>query len=147
MKNIKKIKRKKVDLNQMAIVRSITENKDKKGFKAVLDELLKEGLLDTLYYYCERREELLGGKILSPDYEPCHESWEWFVAQLAERVEKAGCRCDNRQARSILINMQGIDVDRTLEDLAFLGGFCDCEILMNVDMKYAGYSGDMFFEA
>jgi hypothetical protein len=147
MKKIKKLKRKKVDLNQMAMVRYITENKDKEGFKAVLDELLKEGLLDTLYYYCKRREVLLGGKILSPDYEACQESWEWFVVQLTERLEKAPCRCDNRQARSILINMQGIDVDRTLEDLAFLGGFCDCEILMNVDMKYAMFRGDMFSEA
>jgi hypothetical protein len=43
--------------------------------------------------------------------------------------------------------MQGIYVDRTLEDLAFLGGYCDCEILMNVAMKYPIYREDMFPEA
>ena len=70
--------------------------------------------------------------------------WEEFCDRLADVLEEKGCDGDfgaNREtpkrvlqhARRILAEMGDVDVLSTLSLFGKLGGYCDCEILMNVD--------------
>jgi Protein of unknown function (DUF2695) len=57
-----------------------------------------------------------------------------FVELLEEAVEEHGCDAETqRLARTILHAMPGIDVEESLNWMESCAGFCDCEILLNVD--------------
>ena len=44
----------------------------------------------------------------------------------------AKCDCDLKITRKILKSLPQVDVEGTIEYLQSYGGFCDCEVLMNV---------------
>jgi Protein of unknown function (DUF2695) len=63
-----------------------------------------------------------------------HARWGEFIDALSETMSSPGdCNHqDHRRAEAILTKM-GADVDGTIAFLESRGGFCDCEILLNVD--------------
>jgi hypothetical protein len=73
--------------------------------------------------------------------------WEAFVKILFDAMERDGCDGDagqavHRHARAAMTSMGGIDIEETLAFFESRGGYCDCEILLNVDrdwgwMRYA----------
>ena len=61
-----------------------------------------------------------------------HILWDEFANQMREREE---CDGTTKYARSILERMAEtapIDIESTLNWLKNKGGYCDCEILLNV---------------
>lgn len=71
--------------------------------------------------------------ILTPE----HKMWKKFVNAMMKR--KGECDNTTRGTRAILQNMQGIDVEGTLRFFENLGGYCDCEVLLNAVLKYDTY--------
>jgi len=74
---------------------------------------------------------------------PSHPRWEEFCEYLAgPRAcnmdggvgESEGCDASTRKpyAREILKEMGGFDIPTTIEFFESHGGYCDCEILLNV---------------
>jgi hypothetical protein len=61
---------------------------------------------------------------------PSHEKWYEFVAAMM--MEFGGCESTHKTARAVLQEIQGIDVDGTLEFFESQEGICDCEVLLNV---------------
>jgi hypothetical protein len=68
--------------------------------------------------------------ILSPE----HPRWDEFVSRLDLEGEKmGGCDLTHRHSKKVMTEMGGIDVDATLEFFRGHGGYCDCEVLVNVE--------------
>jgi len=65
-------------------------------------------------------------KIMNPN----HERWDEFVTEMLKRFEF--CDHTHRTTQAILQEMQGIDVDGTLKVFEIMGGYCDCEVILNV---------------
>jgi hypothetical protein len=65
--------------------------------------------------------------VLTPD----DKQWKHFADTLARQI---GDGCDDTldNARRVLSTMEGVDVEETLAFFEAHGGFCDCEVLMNV---------------
>jgi hypothetical protein len=67
--------------------------------------------------------------------------WEEFCDALDAAVYTTGCKGDRGQskgkphqhARKIMVEMGDVDIDKSLAFFEAHGGFCDCEILLNVD--------------
>lgn len=77
-----------------------------------------------------------------------NERWEDFLELLAEEFEQADSECDattdKKIARRTLVRM-GLTSDEiaaTFEYLESRGGYCDCEIFMNVDMPLSWFDED-----
>jgi hypothetical protein len=76
---------------------------------------------------------------------PKRSRWTVFVAllgnTLTDGLPEGTWRCGNdgsggsnhRYAEAVLTELGGIDIDGTLEFFREHGGYCDCEILFNVD--------------
>ena len=60
---------------------------------------------------------------------PDHPRWNDFLEKLSRALI---CERTTRNARSVLTQLGGIDVDRSLETLRRLGGRCDCEIVFDL---------------
>lgn len=60
--------------------------------------------------------------------------WGEFVDRMMDWKEN----CDNtpKGTRAMLQTMNGIDVEGTLDFFRRLGGYCDCEVWLNVILKY-----------
>ena len=64
-----------------------------------------------------------------------HELWDEFEDAMWDRPQ---CDGTTRSARSILENLAQdalIDIEGTLSWFEVMGGFCDCEIFLNVIRK------------
>ena len=69
-----------------------------------------------------------------------HSLWKGFIHRLdmelhhkfdnGEMIGK--CNGDLCQSTKILKSLYNIDVDKTIEYFENKGGFCDCEVIMNV---------------
>ena len=64
---------------------------------------------------------------------PENARWRKFTHLLADKLKTNGCTNDVELAPKILEEMGDIDIEKTLEYFQNEGGWCDCEILMNVD--------------
>jgi Protein of unknown function (DUF2695) len=73
---------------------------------------------------------------------PENPRWEQFTDLMLDGMEWNGCDGGrnqtapenvHRQAKAVLETMGGVDVDKTLQFFESRGGYCDCEILLNVD--------------
>jgi len=71
---------------------------------------------------------------------PKNPLWDLFMDELMESMDEWGCDGDinatdlpHRHARTILLAMGNIDIDATIAFFEEHGGYCDCEILINVD--------------
>ena len=60
---------------------------------------------------------------------PKHKYWP----TLCFKLDQLDCNHDLRHTIKILKSLPNIDVERTVDFLENHGGFCDCEVLMNVD--------------
>ena len=65
--------------------------------------------------------------------------WERFIAMLnsmdwcdGDESETAP-GCVHRHAKAAMTAMGGINIEKTLDYFKDHGGYCDCEILLNVD--------------
>ena len=77
-------------------------------------------------------------KIMSP----AHSEWNYFVEQLEEKLTEgseasvvSGCDDTHKLTKEILDEFS-VDIDETLEYLEDNGGYCDCEVIMNVDAGF-----------
>jgi hypothetical protein len=64
-----------------------------------------------------------------------HPRWREFANKLSDALADADDICDNTLRRSVRVleKMAGIDVRGTIAWFGEHGGYCDCEILMNID--------------
>ena len=60
---------------------------------------------------------------------PSHKYWK----ALCIRLSHTPCQHDLRNTEKILKSLPNIDVEESLNLYLELGGFCDCEILFNVE--------------
>ena len=63
--------------------------------------------------------------VMTPD----HPRWTDFLEKLSRTLI---CERTTSNAKNVLTQMGGIDVDRSLEALRGLGGRCDCEIVFDL---------------
>ena len=63
---------------------------------------------------------------------PSHKYWR----ALCTRLSHAPCQHDLRNTIKILKSLPNIDVQESLNLYVELGGFCDCEILLNVEESW-----------
>ncbi len=66
-------------------------------------------------------------ELLTPD----HNLWRGFEIRLNDKISFCN-HLDLEYTTKILISLYNIDVKNTLEFFMELGGFCDCEVLINV---------------
>jgi len=67
-----------------------------------------------------------------------HPRWTEFAKLLQATIESDGCNAvhyDRPHATNLLETIGGIDVPATLRYFDAHGGYCDCEILLNVDRR------------
>lgn len=65
--------------------------------------------------------------------DPQHPRWDEFIGKLDSVIRTVrDCDTTNRRSREILTEMGGFDVEASLDYLASEGGYCDCEVFMNV---------------
>jgi len=66
---------------------------------------------------------------------PSSRRWGEFINALDCAVQINGCHGGEslRLAKAIMGGMGGVNVAQSIEYFRDHGGFCDCEILMNVD--------------
>jgi Protein of unknown function (DUF2695) len=64
---------------------------------------------------------------------PSDPRWRTFVTALGSDVLRHRCKHDHRLAEQILGEMGDIDVSGSVAFFRAHGGFCDCEILFNVE--------------
>jgi Protein of unknown function (DUF2695) len=71
---------------------------------------------------------------------PNSDRWKTFILAVEAAVEVAGCDGEKqRHAKRIMTDMGNVDIPGSIEYFEAHGGYCDCEILMNVD-------GERFFQ-
>jgi|HubBroStandDraft_3_1064219.scaffolds.fasta_scaffold1710055_1 hypothetical protein len=63
---------------------------------------------------------------------PEHPRWDEFCSELDHSIACDQCYDECAGAREILTKY-AVDIDASVEYFREHGGFCDCEILMNVD--------------
>lgn len=65
---------------------------------------------------------------------PEHSQWPEFYVRLVRAEKEISCLGgkDQTKAESILAAMDGFDVPASLACFERHGGYCDCEILMNM---------------
>ncbi len=63
---------------------------------------------------------------------PSHKYWN----VLCFRLGQTQCQHDLRNTEKILKSLPNIDVEESLNFYRDLGGFCDCEILLNVEESW-----------
>lgn len=74
-------------------------------------------------------------ELMTPD----HPRWDEFANALAEAINAqeapgvSDCKHDFSSTQRILADMGGFDVEETLAFFEENGGYCDCEVLINVD--------------
>lgn len=63
-----------------------------------------------------------------------HAYWRGFTTRLYNTLNEHNAKCfhDLRHTRKILVSLPDIDVEGSINYLESKGGFCDCEVLMNV---------------
>jgi hypothetical protein len=61
--------------------------------------------------------------------------WDEFAVALEVALMEHGCTADTdrRNAKRVMTAMGGIDIPKSLAFFESRGGYCDCEILLNVD--------------
>lgn len=67
---------------------------------------------------------------------PDHCGWWYFVQQLDEAIAENGCTSDLTRPNAVKVLEEiGLDSQAIIASLTYfnqLGGFCDCEIMLNV---------------
>ena len=58
--------------------------------------------------------------------------WDRFAESIVTLLEAQECDNTLTISRELLVDMRIFDVDGSIEWLQDHGGFCDCEVLLNV---------------
>lgn len=84
----------------------------------------------------QRRTQILGqvGEAAETSImTPLNPRWDDFEGLLAKAIGAEGCDASSlRLSKRLLRSMDGIDVAKSLAYFKANGGFCDCEVLLNV---------------
>jgi hypothetical protein len=60
--------------------------------------------------------------------------WETFVCMLEMALNASGCDAKTHQhAKKILADMGNVNIEESIDFFEEHGGYCDCEILLNVE--------------
>lgn len=71
---------------------------------------------------------------VTPIMTPSHPRWEEFAERLEEALRAETCDSTTlRLSTRLLGSMADIDVAKSVEYFRANGGYCDCEVLLNVD--------------
>lgn len=73
---------------------------------------------------------------MEPRMTPDHSQWRAFCDELAEAVAANGCSSTGHENALRLLGKYGVNVEKSIEFFRKNSGFCDCEILMNVECQY-----------
>ena len=66
--------------------------------------------------------------------------WDEFCNALDATLRIWGCDArTHRHAKDIMAKMGNVDIEASLEFFEEHGGYCDCEILLNVDTEHDAY--------
>jgi len=90
----------------------------------------------------ERRKQLLDDlrKKADKDFESAlpmsRDNFEKLFDYLDTELNDKGCDDTNRLTKTFLNQINATNVDQILEWLADKGGFCDCEILANIEEQF-----------
>ena len=71
---------------------------------------------------------------------PGGERWEEFCRRLCSAMDSSGgCAGGTNKDNAIAVmrEMGGVEIEATLEYFEDHGGYCDCEILLNVDRDWS----------
>jgi hypothetical protein len=61
--------------------------------------------------------------------------WDEFIGKLSQSVLSVrDCHHNHQHTVEIMTAMGGVDIETTLTYCRNHGGFCDCEILLNVEI-------------
>ena len=79
------------------------------------------------------------------------EKWAVFSSKMqCAATRPSACKRDHRVTRVILSQIPGIDVKGTIASFKKLGGYCDCEVVMNamrlLESDYFGVNDVEYFE-
>lgn len=77
-------------------------------------------------------------KVVTPD----HKYWRALNVRLSDQLKAHGCQGDLRNTEKILKSLPDIDVEETLELYRAVGGYCDCEVLVNVVPNWTRENGN-----
>jgi uncharacterized protein DUF2695 len=67
---------------------------------------------------------------------PIHPDWGEFIGLLRLSLDRGKCSNTARRMRSRrILRALGCNVERSLEFFVNRGGFCDCEVLLNVSER------------
>ncbi len=69
-----------------------------------------------------------------PTLTPQHPRWEDFVLALEDTLEAAGVCDHSHRISSHWLEDHGFDVTETLAHFEQHGGFCDCEVYVNLGL-------------
>lgn len=69
-----------------------------------------------------------------------HPRWGEFMQKLEQAVTPdgeniTGCQHDHAHCRRILTEMGGVDIEKTIKSFESHGGYCDCEVILNVEVE------------
>lgn len=73
--------------------------------------------------------------------------WATFIEELESCLSECGCDGDSpehvhRYSKAVMREMGGVDVAVSLAYFQENGGYCDCEILLNVDQEWSWANND-----
>ncbi len=74
---------------------------------------------------------------------PTHPRWESFINDLSWITFTRGCECDLQIARELMGAMEDVDIPASIVFFEDNGGFCDCEILMNIECPRRDACGNL----
>jgi hypothetical protein len=64
------------------------------------------------------------------------------LRNLFNDLDRGGVECDHTLRETIaFLQQHGLDVERVVDWLHEYGGFCDCEVIYNVDEKFGEIVG------
>lgn len=64
------------------------------------------------------------------------------LRDLFNHLDRGGVECDHTLRETIeFLQQRGLDVERVVDWLHEYGGFCDCEVIYNVDEKFGEIVG------
>jgi hypothetical protein len=72
------------------------------------------------------------------------EKFRDFFDYLDEKLPVIGCDHTNKMARKYLVKIGQNNIENILEWLAENGGYCDCEILANVEDLFLEHYGEAY---
>jgi Protein of unknown function (DUF2695) len=98
-------------------------------------QIIKDGFpgdIQILCFNCKRLRQGNEGEINAQTMTTGHPMWDRFADSIVTLLEAQECDNTLTISRELLVDMRIFDVDGSIEWLQDHGGFCDCEVLLNV---------------